>query len=52
MPARPFLFPALESGLQDAFRSGCVAHFRKVVKQIETRKLTRATARALKLKVV
>ena len=52
MPARPYLMPALRSGLSQEFRNGCVRHFARVVKQIDERKLTRATAKALKLKEV
>ena len=48
---RPFLEPALEAGgLADEFRKGCQRQFGKVVDQVRRRKLTKATARALKLK--
>ena len=47
---RPFLYPALESGgLNEAFVAGARKHFGKVVRQIESRKLTRTTARAIRL---
>ena len=46
----PFLWPALKnSNVSREFARGASGKFAKVVKQIRTRKLTRATARALKL---
>ena len=48
---RPFLMPALKTGgLAAEFRKGCAKHFGVTVRQIRERKLTRATARALRLK--
>lgn len=47
---RPFLYAALESGgLAEAFVLGARRHFGKVVRQIESKKLTRTTARAIRL---
>ena len=47
---RPFLMPALESsGLNDEFVAGCRKRFGKIVKQIESRKMTKSTARAIRL---
>ena len=48
---RPFLEPAMEqSNLLQEFKAGAQRHLGKVIKQIETRKLTRQTARTLRLK--
>ena len=50
MPARPFLYPALKTGgLVREFKRGASRQFGRVVRQIEQRKLTRATARAIRL---
>ena len=49
-PARPFLWPALQNaGVSREFGRGASREFGKVVKQIRERKLTKTTARALKL---
>lgn len=49
---RPFLEPAMEqSNLLQEFKAGAQRHLGKVIKQIETKKLTRQTARQLRLKV-
>ena len=49
---RPFLEPAMAQGnLLEEFQRGASKHLGKTIKQIEARKLTRTTARSLRLKV-
>ena len=48
--AKPFLWPSLQNAdVSREFARGAARDFGKVVKQIRTKKLTKATARALKL---
>ena len=47
---RPFLEPAIESsGLNEEFVRGCQKQFGKIARQIYSRRMTRKTARAIRL---